>query len=173
MKLRMFAGLADTVATNLTVAPKEFMGVPVRVDMAAKHCAEARGYLRWKYISVGSRWFELTGAEAFAALAHEVGHCRGWHAEIRLGMFVAAALPALYFLPWPVTAGLLASAVLFECAAEISKRQELQADAFAADRGHGPHIVAFLERCRKIPVEHDPGSFYPTLLERIEKLKGK
>lgn len=125
----------------------EIFGIPVVEDRRSAHIARARGFWPFKRIAVNAQWFTLPYGEQQAVLAHEAGHCRALHLEIRL-----ALLP----LCWT------------KAVQQIARDQELEADAFAARAGYGLDLLNFILRVRSPP---HPTPFYPLAVERIEHLE--
>lgn len=103
----------------------EIAGIPVRFDVELKGVAFARGFWPLKTVVVGPLWHELPYSERMAILAHEAGHCRGLHLEIRLLLLPFA------WCRW---------------AQAIARRHEFEADAFAVREGEGVGMLQFLQR---------------------------
>jgi hypothetical protein len=84
--------------------------------------ARSASFFWWKRVYVGA-WFWLLAPETRAAvLAHESYHCHQHHTEWRI---LALLFP--FIIP------------------RLCRRQELEADAFAASFGHGPALYEFLK----------------------------
>lgn len=103
----------------------------------------------WGTIQLGNEFFKLPLLEQLAVYAHEQGHLHHWHAWKRLWKILT-----LGFLDW-------------EACMAWSAGQELEADRYAAERGHGPGLVSFLLRLE--PDVESEG--YPTPRQRIEALR--
>ncbi len=105
--------------------------------------AKASGFFFNRRIVIGPAFYGLPKRQQDAVLAHEEGHCRGWHFELRLLM-----LP-LFWTRW---------------AQKLAIRQELAADAYAVQRGFGVELLHFLA--------HDSGGeFYPCPALRARVLR--
>ena len=115
----------------------------------APFCAETVGFAFWKTIRTGEIFAALPCEQAMAVIAHEIGHIVHWHIEKRMLWLVTGRA---FF----DTAGFLA----------LCEAQEMEADAYAAAKGHGPALLALLAR---MPDNKIDG--YPTPKERIERLK--
>jgi hypothetical protein len=122
----------------------EIFGIPVSVDRKSPHLARARGVWPFKRITVNPDWFRLPYGEQQAVLAHEAGHCLGFHLEIRI-----ALLP----LCWT------------KRVQKIARDHEYAADAFAARAGWGVDLLQFVFRSRM--AAHP---FYPSTHERAQRL---
>jgi len=85
--------------------------------------AVSSGVLFWKKIEIGDRFLSLPEDMQKAALAHEIGHCKKWHIEQRI-------LCLLFCFPL----------VLWLC-----RKQELEADKFAAEAGHAKALLKFFQ----------------------------
>jgi len=117
--------------------------LPIRFDAKAQ-LAQAHGFgMRRGWIGVGEGWYELTSRERHAVLLHEEAHLRGHHLLWRL------LLLPLIWTPW---------------AKALAVRQELEADAFAAEQGYGVDLLRVIRR-------YPSGHYYPTKHERITHLE--
>ena len=105
--------------------------------------AEASGMLFWRKIRVGKRYFNLPEYQQKAVLVHEFGHHHYWHIEKKL--------LALIFCPF-----------LFY---NISKKQELQADKFAAERGEARGLYDMFKD------DWHGGKMHPSHAERRKQLE--
>ena len=85
--------------------------------------ASSYGIFFWKRIKVGKRFHSLPFNMKKAVIAHELGHCEKFHIELRILCFI-------FFFP----------ALLWLC-----RRQELEADAFAAKLGYAPELRELLK----------------------------
>lgn len=128
---------------HLFNAPKEYLGVPIEVDIGSYLIADSRGIWPKKRIVLGATWFSLPIGEREAVLAHEAAHCKKFHLEKRL-----LALPLLFLRP--------------AFAQSIAQGQELEADQFACERGHGADLRSMLGR-----LHGKEGQFYPLVAERV------
>jgi hypothetical protein len=99
----------------------------------------------WGTIQLGDVFYTLSELEQAAILSHEYGHIVHRHAWKRLWWIVS--------FQW--------RGFLQRCEA-----QELEADAYAAARGHAPGLISFLFR-QQMHVK-SPG--YPTARRRIEAI---
>lgn len=125
------------------------LGIPVVFERDCPRIADARGF--WpmkKRIVVGPEWMKLPWGERMAVLYHEAAHCLGLHMEKRLAM-----LPMLLLAP--------------EFTRRWCRRQEIEADRFAAANGFGQHLAGLLQRSREMQ-----SMFYPSYAERIAQLTG-
>ena len=127
-------------------APKEFLGIPVYVDVHSHLTADSRGIWPFKKIVLGVTFFFLTERQREAVLCHEAAHCKKFHMERRI-----AAIPLLFLRP--------------AFANEIAMSHELEADRFAAERGFAVELLAVL---RKLGGKE--GRFYPTFDARARNL---
>ena len=111
--------------------------------------AEAIAFGPFAHVRVGPGFQKHPQDEQDAILAHEQGHIAGWHSAIRL-LWAIAGLP-LWAPKW----------VAYRC-----MEQELEADAYAFDRGHGLALIRALNSIRRL---------YPSreLDRRIARLEGK
>lgn len=103
----------------------------------------------WRTIQLGERFYDLTEREQRAVLAHEEGHIKHWHAWKRL----AWILSGLAFLKT-------------EKFFEMCEAQEMEADRYAARKGHTAGLLSFL-------LKHDPYEKlegYPTIKQRIKAI---
>ncbi len=112
-------------------------------DYDAERPAVARGFFFNRRIVVGQSFFALPKRQQDAVLAHEEGHCKGWHFEMRL-LF----LP-VFWTRW---------------GRKLAIRQELAADAYAARRGFGIDLLDFLRG-------DSGGEFYPAPKLRARVLR--
>ena len=96
------------------------------------------------HVVTGKRFHHCQEDEKHAIIAHEMGHIFHRHALKRI--------LRLIFMKWD---GL----------AEYCKRQELEADMYAASKGHGRAMVNFLARQK-----NHSSPLHPTPRERIENL---
>lgn len=112
--------------------------------------AKLAGYLWWKKVVVGGQFRQLTDHMREAIIAHETGHAKLWHPEIRILMGL------LLFIPggWKV--------IKWLC-----KNQEFAADAYAFKIGKGGDLIDIL----LLGIENPSGKFHPSNRERIERLK--
>ena len=104
----------------------------------------------WGTIQTGALFERLTEREQRAVLAHEQGHIHHRHAWKRLG--------------WMVT---LRALVNWNGFLAMCEQQELEADRYAAERGHTAGLVSFLFRCG----HHVKSDGYPTPRQRLEALR--
>ncbi len=123
------------------------LGIPVVYDPALKVIADSRGLARWKKVFVGPVFRAFPPREQQALLLHEVGHCKLRHLERRL----AAALVLIF---WP------------PALATYCKRQEFQADLFAAHCGYGRELAAAFMRVKSV----SQSPLHPPIEERIARL---
>lgn len=110
--------------------------------------AETVGFAFWKTIRTGEAFETLSPEEAHAVITHEEGHIRYWHIEKRMLWVLSGRA---FFNP----EGFFA----------LCATQELEADDYAAKRGHGAALAAFLA---KLP--DTPKDGYPSNKERIARL---
>ena len=148
---------------------------------------------------------DLSTQEIVAVLAHEIGHYKKKHTLLALGMSLLSSLIMLYILGYFLDNDALAKAFGVEKASFhinilafgilytpvsvvlsllshiISRRNEYQADAYAAQYGFGEHLI---EGLKKLSVKslsnlqpHPAYVFFyhshPTLLQRMEAIKNK
>lgn len=123
------------------------LGIPVIFDPFSPLHADSRGLWKWKRIAIGPAYFQLSDAQQIAVLFHEACHCLKFHLEKRI-----LALPLLLFRP----------GFCFR----LCQQQELEADTFAAEHGHGKALLSMLTQ-----TDRESGPFYPRLEERIASLK--
>lgn len=145
------AVVADAFANGL---PRRLLGVPVvfrqyhlweRYFSIYPVCYAA-GIWPFKRVVVCPMFFALVPAQRFAVLMHEVGHVKLRHFEKRL------------------------LAVWSRGIVEFCRRQEFEADAFAAAHGQRDALIAFLSRGSV----HEPASMlHPAPMERIKRLMGE
>lgn len=149
------------------------------------HFCVAHGFFWAKRIIVGPKFRRLTAREAEAVLLHEVGHCKLRHAEKRvLAVLMSWRVTVLYLKAmWRVgrrfrgglsstlaqrmieseTEAILKAAPAL---AALHRRQELEADTFAAACGYGVDLVQFFRR-----ITHGGGAGHPTPDERVAHLE--
>ena len=121
------------------------LGIPIVYKPKLKKIAESRGIGPWKKICIGPSFFGFPPREQQAILLHEVGHCKLKHLEKRLANLWLIFRPALL--------------------AELCKRQEFEADRYAAGCGYGADLArAFL----RLKVEPHP--LQPDRDERVSRL---
>lgn len=113
--------------SGMQVIPDRFEvhGIPVRLNTASRHLAEARGLWPFKTIVVNAEFFGLDHREQYAVLWHEVGHCVHFHLEKRL---------------------LLVPVFWTRFAQRVTVEQELQADAYAKMRGYADDLARVLQQ---------------------------
>ena len=104
----------------------------------------------WGTIRLGPAFHHLPAREQQAVLAHERGHIVHRHAFKRLAWLVT------------LRAFFRTEAFFAEC-----RRQELEADHYAAQQGHAAGLISFLFR-RQLHVESPD---YPSSRERVEALR--
>lgn len=102
----------------------------------------AFSFLWVKRIYIGPRFDAFPEDVKAALLAHEEGHVVNHHSEIRLLCMI--------FCPWWMD--------------RLARWQEMQADLYAASKGHADGLYKFLNRSRRC------GTFYPTDLQRRRNL---
>jgi Zn-dependent protease with chaperone function len=148
------------------------LGIPVAFDETFLGISDSRGFLAWKKIVVGPAWLALTEREKGAVLLHEVGHARLLHAEKRF-------FPALWMhLRYPLKVlAILRAATAAKAASlwdelledsgfsALARRQEFEADSFAAGCGYGRDLAMVFTRTK---AEFSP--LHPPISERIERL---
>jgi len=105
--------------------------------------ARAISFGRLKQVWLGRGFAALPEDQQAAVLAHEAGHCHHHHLEARWLCLIFT--PLLY--PW------------------LCRRQELEADRYAASLGHGQALSRFLAS------ECAGGWFHPSHAERREVLE--
>ena len=103
--------------------------------------ARSFSFLWFKRTYVGAKFHKLPADQAMAVLAHEEGHCELHHTERRL-----AALLFPFMLQ------------------KMCHRHEMEADKYAAMRGHADGLIRFIRRCNQ-------GPYHPNNEARIEALK--
>jgi Zn-dependent protease with chaperone function len=90
-------------------------------------------------------WFHLiSSVEQAAIIAHETAHIHGWHQWKRIWWILSFQWKGL---------------------PEKCKLQELEADRYAVQNGHGPGLLKFLKRCR-----NSTSKFHPTFEERVANI---
>lgn len=110
-----------------------------------QYVARAVSAFGWKRVRVGRGFEKLSHIHRVGVLAHEMGHCHYHHTEIRILLLL---IPFMWlFLPW------------------VCRRQELQADRYAAKTGFGPELYDFL-------LQHggDGGLLHPSGSDRLAAL---
>jgi hypothetical protein len=100
----------------------------------------------WGTIQVGEHFYRLTPLEQEAIIAHEEGHIHHRHAWKRL--------------KWALTLRWIRHREELE---PMLVAQELEADRYAAERGHAPGLISFLLRS-PLDVKLEG---YPTHRQRI------
>jgi len=105
--------------------------------------AYAFSFLWYKRITLGAKFEELKNEERKAAIFHECGHVSGHHTEWRI-------LCAL-FCPWLLK--------------DFCRKQELEADLYAAQYGYAKGLLSLLEK------EWVGNFFQPSHAIRREQLK--
>ena len=103
----------------------------------------------WGSIQLGEAFYLLSDLEQKAVIAHEEGHIHHRHALKRL--------------KWALTLRMFFQPVKFFAMCEA---QELEADRYAAERGHAPGLISFLFR-HSLHVKSDG---YPTIRQRLEAI---
>lgn len=141
-------------------------GFEVYYDEHSARVARAIGLWPRKRIVVGPDWSKLPEPERVAVLYHEAGHCRAFHLEKRIVALALAAVPAMALVSWTIIAAVILSLMAWELAAWLARQGELEADRFAAARGHGQALARFLSRA----TNHGASEFYPSHAERIAAL---
>jgi hypothetical protein len=101
----------------------------------------------WGTIQFGDAFYQLTELEQCAVIAHEQGHIHHRHALKRLWWLVSFQWKGFF---------------------ERCEAQELEADQYAAERGHAAGLISFLFR-QGLHVKSDG---YPTHKQRIEAIHG-
>ena len=101
----------------------------------------------WRRVYLGTRFAGLAPDQQVAVLAHEEGHCRGFHTEWRLLTLLLVA----WWCPW---------AFFFLC-----RQQELAADAYAARKGYAGGLLSLLSS------EYGGGKLQPSHASRRHHLK--
>jgi hypothetical protein len=99
----------------------------------------------WGTIQIGDDFYRLSALEQLAVIAHEEGHIYHRHAWKRLGWLVSFRWKGFF---------------------ERCEAQELEADRYAAERGHAAGLISFLFR-QGLHVKSDG---YPTHKQRIEAI---
>lgn len=150
------------------------LGIQVIYDPLLGAISDSRGVWRWKKIVVGRQFFGFPPREQGAILLHEAGHCKLGHVA-RLQFFIARSprrlLKLLFFSIRSSFAGdgvrafHAALALALPDLAEYRKKQELQADRYAAGCGYGHDLARALAR-----MHGDDSGFYPPRAERILRL---
>jgi Zn-dependent protease with chaperone function len=105
--------------------------------------AGATSLLWWKRVRVSDKFYALPEDQQFAVLMHEFGHLYHHHTEKRI--------LCLVFSPWRLI--------------ETMKRQEFEADRYAASQGCADALIEVLKG------KSDGGLFHPSNFERREVLK--
>lgn len=101
----------------------------------------------WGTIEIGDEFCRLTPLEQWAVIAHEQGHIYHKHARKRLWWIVSFQWKGFF---------------------ERCEAQELEADRYAAERGHAAGLMSFLFRSNL----HVKSPGYPTHKDRIEAIHG-
>ena len=104
--------------------------------------AECTGILFWKKIRLGKRFFEFPEDMQKAALSHEFGHHFHYHIEKRL-LCIIFAYRLIY---------------------DLCKKQELEADLYAAKAGYAKELMKFFKH------DFDGGKVHPSHVERRKNL---
>ncbi len=99
----------------------------------------------WGTIQLGHDFYRLTPREQAAVLAHEQGHIHHRHALKRLWWLASFQWRGFF---------------------QRCEVQELEADRYAADRGHAPGLISFLFRQQM----HVKLTGYPAARRRIEAI---
>lgn len=105
--------------------------------------ARAWSFFWIKRVVIGSLFWKLPFHIRNAVMAHEEGHAEMHHTEWRV--------VCLLFAPWMIF--------------DVCKQHELDADLFAASRGHGAALIEFLK------FDKDCGLFHPSHAERRQHLE--
>jgi hypothetical protein len=117
------------------------MSEPTIVAVDEPIIARAVTWFGYRRVYVGDKFHDLPDSHKLAALSHEFGHCAGHHTEWR-----ALALFFPFIIKW------------------LCHWQEYRADAYAAERGHGPALLQILRN-------ETPGdTFHPANSLRRKKL---
>ena len=101
----------------------------------------------WGTIQLGDEFYRLTELEQCAIIAHEQGHIHHRHALKRTWWIVSLQWGGFF---------------------ERCEAQELEADRYAAERGHAAGLISFLFRSNL----HVKSDGYPTHKQRIEAIHG-
>lgn len=118
--------------------------------------AEARGFWPRKRIVVSDNFFRLPPRVQMAVIYHELGHVKHWDME-------RAVLQAFgAFFRWLVLGPVAAEEYLRACA----HAREFRCDAYAAARGYGSAMIAFL----RYKVEPKGFDFHPPPEARVKAL---
>ena len=107
--------------------------------------AGATSFLWWNRIRVSDRFYRLDSDKQLAVLMHEFGHIIHRHTEKRI--------LCLIFTPWRLI--------------EMMKRQEFQADLYAARQGCANSLIEILQG------DGGGDSFHPSNSERREALRAQ
>ena len=99
----------------------------------------------WGTIQLGDDFYRLSELEQRAVIAHEQGHIYHRHALRRLWWLVSFQWDGFF---------------------ERCEAQELEADRYAAARGHAAGLISFLFR-QSLHVKSDG---YPTVKQRLEAI---
>lgn len=142
-----------------------FEGVPVEFSPFHPHVADARGFWWNKRIVVGPTFMKLDPRTQASLLFHEVRHCKGFHIEQRVAGLVLLGLPAA-LLPLQIVIALLAFGAMWFLVSKLGESQELAADEFAAERGYGVELLAWIRK--QGPLEMP---FYPDFETRCKELE--
>lgn len=110
--------------------------------------AETVGFAFWKTVRTGEHFHELPHEEAHAIMLHELGHIKHWHIEKRVWWLLTLRA---FFQPDKFLA--------------MCEAQEFEADDYAAARGAGSALAAFLARLPDTKIDG-----YPEKQKRIERL---
>ena len=105
--------------------------------------AASSGIFFWKRIEIGKRFYSLPDHIKKAVIAHELGHCVKFHIEIRIICFIFC-FPALLWL---------------------CRKQELEADRFAAECGFAEELIEYFKN------EWKGGGTHPSNSERRHQLE--
>ena len=125
------------------------MGVPVSYDEKAKFISDSRGVGRWKKVVVGPLFLKFPWPEQQAILLHEVGHCKLFHVEHRIGK--------LWLLLWKPSK-----------LRQLCIDQEHAADAFVRSCGYGAELARAFSR-----ISPEAHFLHPPASERIIRLTGQ
>lgn len=100
----------------------------------------------WGTIRTGEYFDFLPEDERRAVLAHERGHLHHRHVLKRVLWIVRHGFKGFY---------------------EMCEAQELEADSYARDKGHGPALARFISKHVKMTALG-----YPSVIRRLENLNG-
>lgn len=143
------------------------MNVRIRYNPKFRGSAEVAGFWPFRRIVTGPRFEAMPGPIQRAVISHELGHCRGFHSELRLLLCIALPVPLLIVLSWQTIVALILTLAMIVGAQYLAHAQEYAADRYAIKRGDG---MALLRLLQQAPAKPWWDFFHPEHTERSERI---